>query len=288
MSTHNCRALHNMKTKLPLRPEYVEFVAGTEEPIQSARLHAARAVNQDLILALLGHWTRNSRTAGESRLGRAVVESTCHDLTKRLPSTNGISPRQPVANETALCCLRRASISADIFSQTHLPRKKAPNSADGRPRTKDAKNCARATTSCRFRGGIISSILKRVNETPPDASTISRPQPNSVGAGTFCLIKLRPDLRDRWRRAKHAIFPAVLPEIFAEQAEEALKTRYNLEFLGIQQEVKERELKDRLIERLQQFILELGYGFCFTGHQRRLTLRQEGVFHRLAVLPPFS
>jgi len=27
--------------------------------------------------------------------------------------------------------------------------------------------------------------------------------------------------------------------------------------------MKERELEDRLIERSQQFILELGYGFCF-------------------------
>ena len=53
-------------------------------------------------------------------------------------------------------------------------------------------------------------------------------------------------------------FPAVLPEYLAEQAEEALKSSYNLEFLGIRREVKERELEDRLIERLKEFILELG------------------------------
>ena len=53
-------------------------------------------------------------------------------------------------------------------------------------------------------------------------------------------------------------FPAVLPECLAEQAEEALKSTYNLEFLGINKEVRERELEDRLIERLKDFILELG------------------------------
>jgi hypothetical protein len=58
----------------------------------------------------------------------------------------------------------------------------------------------------------------------------------------------------------------------AEQAEEALKSSYNLEFLGIRREVKERELEDRLIERLRDFLLELGYGFCFVGRQHRLTL----------------
>jgi len=50
-------------------------------------------------------------------------------------------------------------------------------------------------------------------------------------------------------------FPAVLPEYLAEQAQEALKSSYNLEFLGINRAVKERELEGRLIERLKEFIL---------------------------------
>ena len=67
-------------------------------------------------------------------------------------------------------------------------------------------------------------------------------------------------------------FPLALPEHFAEQADEMMKSRYNLEFLGIGRAVKERELENRLVEHLRQFILELGYGFCFIGRQYRLTL----------------
>lgn len=67
-------------------------------------------------------------------------------------------------------------------------------------------------------------------------------------------------------------FALALPEHYAEQAEEALKSSYNLEFLGIRREIKERELEDHLIERLRDFILELGCGFCFVGRQYRLTL----------------
>jgi predicted nuclease of restriction endonuclease-like (RecB) superfamily len=67
-------------------------------------------------------------------------------------------------------------------------------------------------------------------------------------------------------------FGLALPEHLAEQADEALKSRYNLKFLGIGRAMKERELEDRLVERLQQFILELGYGFCFVGRQYRLVL----------------
>ena len=73
-------------------------------------------------------------------------------------------------------------------------------------------------------------------------------------------------------------FPLALPEYLAEQAEEAMKSSYNLEFLGIRREIKERELEDRLIERLRSFLLELGYGFCFVGRQYRLKVGQKEYF----------
>src|SRR4030042_4427101 len=57
-----------------------------------------------------------------------------------------------------------------------------------------------------------------------------------------------------------------------------LKSSYNLEFLGLRRAVKERQLEDRLISRLQDFLLELGYGFCFIGRQHRLTLGKKEYF----------
>jgi len=73
-------------------------------------------------------------------------------------------------------------------------------------------------------------------------------------------------------------FDLALPEHFAEQAEEMLKSSYSLEFLGLRSAVKERELEDRLISRLQSFLLELGYGFCFVGRQHRISLRKKEYF----------
>jgi len=73
-------------------------------------------------------------------------------------------------------------------------------------------------------------------------------------------------------------FALALPEHLAEQADEMLKSSYNLEFLGIRRAVKERELENRLIERLRDFVLELGYGFCFVGRQYRLALGKKEYF----------
>lgn len=70
-------------------------------------------------------------------------------------------------------------------------------------------------------------------------------------------------------------FEKALPAHLSEQANEALKSEYNLDFLGITKPVHERELENRLIENIRDLILELGYGFSFIGNQYRLKLNQK-------------
>ncbi len=73
-------------------------------------------------------------------------------------------------------------------------------------------------------------------------------------------------------------FARVLPVHLAEQADETIKSEYNLEFLGIARPVLEKELEKRLIEKIKQFILELGYGFTFIGNQYCLRISDKEYF----------
>jgi predicted nuclease of restriction endonuclease-like (RecB) superfamily len=73
-------------------------------------------------------------------------------------------------------------------------------------------------------------------------------------------------------------FALALPADLAEQADDVMKSRYNLEFLGIRRVAKERDIENRLVDRLQEFLLELGYGFCFVGRQYRLVLGTKEYF----------
>ncbi|MCU0323707.1 MAG: PDDEXK nuclease domain-containing protein [Spirosomaceae bacterium] len=73
-------------------------------------------------------------------------------------------------------------------------------------------------------------------------------------------------------------FKETLPEIVAEQANEMLKSSYNLGFLGLTQAVRETELEQRLVEKIKQFVLELGKGFTFIGNQYRLEYNQKEYF----------
>jgi hypothetical protein len=53
---------------------------------------------------------------------------------------------------------------------------------------------------------------------------------------------------------------------------------YNLDFLGIARPVLERELEQRLIEKIKHFLLELGAGFSFIGSQHPLKLKKNEYF----------
>lgn len=62
-----------------------------------------------------------------------------------------------------------------------------------------------------------------------------------------------------------------------EKPEDAVKDPYVLEFLGLPElpEYSESELETKIIDHLQQFLLELGTGFAFIGRQVRFTFNEE-------------
>jgi predicted nuclease of restriction endonuclease-like (RecB) superfamily len=78
--------------------------------------------------------------------------------------------------------------------------------------------------------------------------------------------------------SKQSNFESALPVHLSEQATEALKSEYNLDFLGISKPILERELENRLVENIRDLLLELGYGFTFIGNQYRLKLNQKEYF----------
>lgn len=52
-----------------------------------------------------------------------------------------------------------------------------------------------------------------------------------------------------------------------------IRDPYFLEFLGLEErsEYSESELEEAILDNLQKFLIELGTGFCFEAHQKRIT-----------------
>lgn len=75
-------------------------------------------------------------------------------------------------------------------------------------------------------------------------------------------------------------FEAAMKKIKPQQTADLVKSHYFFEFLNISQPylIEESELEQALIQHLQQFMVELGNGFCFEARQKRLLIGDEYYF----------
>ncbi len=64
------------------------------------------------------------------------------------------------------------------------------------------------------------------------------------------------------------------------QAAHIIRDPYIFEFLGLRSRdvMAESDLEDALLDRLQDFLLELGHGFCFEARQKRILIGDEHFF----------
>lgn len=75
-------------------------------------------------------------------------------------------------------------------------------------------------------------------------------------------------------------FEEVAKKIQPIQATDLVKSHYFFEFLNVGQPhlIEESELEQALVSHLQQFITELGNGFCFEAQQKRILIGDEYYF----------
>lgn len=72
----------------------------------------------------------------------------------------------------------------------------------------------------------------------------------------------------------------VQQEIKPQKSTDIIKNIYAFEFLDlpVKEIVEESDLEKALLNNLQQFILELGYGFCFEARQKRILIGEKYYF----------
>lgn len=77
---------------------------------------------------------------------------------------------------------------------------------------------------------------------------------------------------DLYERQEKAItnFVNTLPDEQSDLAQAITKDPYNFDFLTIREKYDEKELKDALMDKVENFLMELGTGFAFMGREVRL------------------
>ncbi len=260
-------------------PEYRRFIEDLKARVISARISAARAVNRDGILL---YWDIGRAIVEKQHVlgwGESVIDQVSSDLRAAFPASTGFSPRNLRSAKQFYLAYCKPAIWLQPVAKLAKPEGRGEIWPQPVAKMNDSQ--------------VVSFLRQLVAEIPWGQNLLIL---NKLAAPAARLYYIRATARFGWTRnvllnqikagayeravteKKSHNFPLALPDHLAEQADEMLKSSYNLEFLGIRRAVKERELEDRLIERLRDFILELGYGFCFVGRQHRLTLGKKEYF----------
>jgi predicted nuclease of restriction endonuclease-like (RecB) superfamily len=107
------------------------------------------------------------------------------------------------------------------------------------------------------------------------------------------VIKTTPTVRELQRQIntltferfglsqnKESVFGQIRQKITPQESADLIKSHYFFEFLNLNQPtlIEESDLEQALINQLHEFILELGYGFCFEARQKRILIGDEYYF----------
>lgn len=226
--------------------EYASLLREIKNRITSARIQAARTVNKGLIDL---YWDIGKIIVERQILygwGQSIVKRLAVDLSKEFSGIEGFSVQNLWRMRLLYLAYQKSSKLARLVRE--IPWGQNIVILQMVKNDQERDYYIRATA----RMGWSRNVLL-----------------NQIKAGAYRYYKTMP---------KQHNFSKTLPVHLIEQADESLKSVYSLDFLGITKPALERELENRLVERVKRFMLELGKGFTFIGNQHRLNLNDKEYF----------
>jgi predicted nuclease of restriction endonuclease-like (RecB) superfamily len=227
-----------------LSVDYPKLLEEIKARVHASRIRAAVSVNRELILL---YWEIGrvilQRQEAEG-WGAKVIDRLAVDLGREFPEQKGFSARN-------LKYMRR-------FAESYPEREIVQQAAAQIPWF---HNCV---------------ILDKVQD-PAQREWYTRATVEHGWSRAVLVHQIESDLHSRQGTAL-TNFPATLPAPQSDLAQQLIKDPYNSDFLGLGQDISERELEKALIGRLKDFLIELGKGFAFVGQQYHLDVGGEDYY----------
>jgi predicted nuclease of restriction endonuclease-like (RecB) superfamily len=226
--------------------QYNILLSEAKQQILLARTQAVRQVNRELIQLywLLGEMIAQRQE--KEGWGKSIVERLSADLKKEFPNENGFSSQN-------LWFMRQFYLMYRHDANLYQLAREIPwmHNVMIMTKIKDEQ--------------MQEYYLRKTAELGWTRNVLL----NQIKGDAYNHQQLQPQ--------NHNFSQTLLPYL-AEQAQESIKSEYNLAFLGLSQKIKEKEIENDLITHLKEFLMELGYGFTFMGNQFRVRLGDKDYF----------
>jgi predicted nuclease of restriction endonuclease-like (RecB) superfamily len=212
---------------------YAAFFAGLKERIARERIKAVLSANSALVLMYWDIGRSILERQHKEGWGAKVIDRLSHDLKMAFPDMTGFSPRN----------LKYMRTFADAWP--------------------DRLIVQRTVAQLPWRSNL--TLLDKLSD--PEIRLWYAQKALELGMGKDMLaIQIATHLHERQGKAINN-FPAALPPTDSDMAAQIFKDPYIFDFLGTADPRREAELEQKLIDHIQQFLLELGQGFAFVGRQ---------------------
>lgn len=223
---------------------YEDFLKELTQSIRHAQLRAGLAVNRELILLYwhIGHEIlERQKTQG---WGAKVIDKLALDLHRIFPDIKGLSARN----------LKYMRTFAETYPDRDFLQAVLVNITWHHNRT----------------------LIERVKKVPERNWYAIQ----AVEHGWTRDVMVHQIESDLYARQGRAItnFQSTLPKPQSELAQQILKDPYNFDFLAAGSDLLERGLEKGLLEKLRDFLLELGAGFAFVGSQYHLEVGEQDFY----------
>jgi predicted nuclease of restriction endonuclease-like (RecB) superfamily len=212
---------------------YADWLADLKGRIHTAQQRATLAVNRELVLL---YWQIGQDILARQAVqgwGAKVIERLAHDLRVAFPDMKGFSPRNLKYMRAFAEAWPDDQFVQEVLAQ--LPWYHQLALLDKLPGPESRRwYAAKAIEHNWSRNILVMQIETRLLERSGKAVTN---------------------------------FVASLPKPQSDLARDSLKDPYRFDFLGLTDEVQEREIENALVKHVTEFLLELGAGFAFVGRQ---------------------
>ncbi|MDE5874768.1 MAG: PDDEXK nuclease domain-containing protein [Muribaculaceae bacterium] len=247
-----------MNGKVILDKEYRDWIGKLSNRYHTAQIKAAISVNSEM---LQFYWELGRDIVSmqaENKYGSKFFESLSRDLKVVIPGAKGFSARNLKYIKNFY--LMYSSIWQQVVAKF------------------DSKKGQQLVAElCKIPWGHHTLLIDRL---------VSKPE--------VALFYIKETIEQGWSRAvlDHMLdtnlhkrqgnaisnFKSLLPDITSDLAQEMTKDPYIFDFTNLTAPYKERELKEALLENITKFLLELGEGFAFVGHEYKLNVGQTEQF----------
>lgn len=225
-------------------PAYFNTLKALKDEIYSARTRAHLAINKELTLLYWKIGKEILKRKQELGWGSKVIDSLSQDLRHEFPEMKGLSPRNLIYMQTLAAAYPDYEFTQQVAAQ--IP------------------------------WGHNQTILDKISDPEQRIWYIQKTIENGWSRNVLAL-QIQNRLYERDGKAI-TNFTNTLPLVTSDLAQNLFKSEYNLEFLGINEDIHERQLENKLIERIRDFLLELGKGFAFIGSQYKVTVAGDEFF----------